>query len=69
MEAYGKENIHTCTPNRNETGSTSSTPSKPAAMRPLTAAYQAARSNHQVPVFSKHSYFKCDQYQLSLLRY
>jgi len=48
MEAYGKENIHTCTPNRNETGSTSSTPSKPAAMRPLTAAYQAARSNHQV---------------------
>ena len=46
METYGKENIST--PNRHESSMTSSTSDKPAPMRPLTAAYQAARSDHQV---------------------
>ena len=47
METCGKENILN-TPDRNETSMTSSTSNKPAPMRPLTAAYQAARSDHQV---------------------
>lgn len=47
METCGKENILN-TPDRNETSMTSSTSNKPAPMRPLTAAYQAARSDHQI---------------------
>lgn len=49
METFRKENISTpSTTNRNETMVTSTTSSKPVPVRPLTAAYQAARSDHRV---------------------
>ena len=49
MQAYGKENIHTpSSSNSNEPQVTSPASTKPAPVRPLTAAYQAARSDHQV---------------------
>ncbi|XP_027057430.1 nucleoporin NUP35-like isoform X2 [Pocillopora damicornis] len=49
METFGKENMSTpLSSNRNETMMTSPTASKPVPVRPLTAAYQAARSDHQV---------------------
>ena len=49
METYGKENINTpSSSDRNEALVTSPTCSKPVPVRPLTAAYQAARSDHQV---------------------
>ncbi|XP_068723221.1 nucleoporin NUP35-like isoform X2 [Montipora capricornis] len=48
MEASGKEDING-SPLRLETGTTVSTSiNKSAPMRPLTAAYQAVRSDHQV---------------------
>ena len=61
MEVYGKENILR-TPDRTETSMPSSVSNKPAPMRPLTAAYQASRSDHQVLVSHKiHSDFlKCN---------
>lgn len=49
METFGKENMSTpLSSNRNETMMASPTASKPVPVRPLTAAYQAARSDHQV---------------------
>lgn len=49
MQAYGKENMHTpSSSDRNEPQVISPASSKPAPVRPLTAAYQAARSDHQV---------------------
>lgn len=49
MQAYGKENMHIpSSSDRNEPQVTSPASSKPAPVRPLTAAYQAARSDHQV---------------------
>lgn len=61
MDVYGKENILS-TPDRTETSMPSSASNKPAPMRPLTAAYQAAHSDHQVLVSHKiHSDFlKCN---------
>ena len=66
MDVYGKENILS-TPDRTETSMPSSASNKPAPMRPLTAAYQAARSDHQVHVSHKiHSDFlKCNLNSLS----
>ena len=49
MQTYGKENISTpSSSDRNEPLVTSPTPNKTVPVRPLTAAYQAARSDHQV---------------------
>ncbi|KAL9979201.1 hypothetical protein ACROYT_G016830 [Oculina patagonica] len=49
MQTSGKENIHTpLSSDRHETTATSPTSGKPVPVRPLTAAYQAARSDHQV---------------------
>lgn len=49
MQTYGKENISTpSSSDRNEPLATSPAPNKTVPVRPLTAAYQAARSDHQV---------------------
>ena len=49
IQAYGKESMHTLSSSdRNEPQLTSPASSKPGPVRPLTAAYQAARSDHQV---------------------